>query len=227
VFRVAFDFETLPITEIVVVFSVLAMLVASLIAVLETDLKRMLAYSSVAQIGYITLGVGLVDRAGLTGGVVHVLNHALMKAALFLAIGAIVYRVGTVRLDDLAGIGRRMPITMVAFTVAGLGLVGTPGTAGFISKWYLAVGALDRGWWPILAVIVTSSLIALVYVGRVLEVTWMREPSAALAEARDPPPSMLLPILVLAGATIYFGIQTEWSAGLAGKVAEHLLGGRR
>jgi multicomponent Na+:H+ antiporter subunit D len=74
---------------------------------------------------------------------------------------------------------------------------------------------------------VTSSLIALVYVGRVLEVTWMREPSAALAEARDPPPSMLLPILVLAAGTVYFGIQTEWSAGLAGTVAEHLLGGRR
>jgi len=190
-------------------------------------LKRMLAYSSVAQIGYITLGIGLVDRAGLTGGLVHLLNHALMKAALFLAVGAIMYRVGTVSLDDLAGIGRRMPITMVAFTVAGLGLVGTPGTAGFISKWYLAVGALDRGWWAILAAIVTSSLIALVYVGRVLEVTWMREPSAALAEARDPPPSMLLPILVLAAGTVYFGIQTEWSAGLAGTVAEHLLGGRR
>jgi multicomponent Na+:H+ antiporter subunit D len=138
-----------------------------------------------------------------------------------------VYRVGAVRLDDLAGIGRRMPITMVAFSVAGLGLVGTPGTAGFISKWYLAVGALDRGLWPLVAVIVASSLIALVYVGRVLEITWMREPSAAVVKGSDPPSSMLLPIVVLAAATIYFGIQTEWSAGVAGTVAEHLLGGRR
>ena len=145
----------------------------------ETDLKRMLAYSSVAQIGYITLGIGLANQAGLTGGLVHVVNHALMKAALFLAVGAIFYRVGTVQLEELAGIGRKMPLTMAAFTIAGFGLVGTPGTAGFISKWYLAVGALDKGWWPLVFLIVASSLIALVYVGRVLEVAWLREPVAA------------------------------------------------
>ena len=98
------------------------------IAVFETDLKRMLAYSSVAQIGYITLGIGLANQAGLTGGLVHIVNHALMKAALFLALGAIFFRVGTVQLDDLAGIGRKMPLTMAAFAIAGFGLVGTPGT---------------------------------------------------------------------------------------------------
>ena len=75
------------------------MFIASLIAVFETDLKRMLAYSSVAQIGYITLGIGLANQAGLTGGLVHIVNHALMKAALFLAVGAIFYRAGTVQLD--------------------------------------------------------------------------------------------------------------------------------
>ena len=93
-----------------------------------------------------------------------------MKAALFLAIGAVFFRVGTVQLADLAGIGRKMPFTMAAFTVAGFGLVGTPGTSGFISKWYPAVGALDLGWWPLVFLILASSAIALVYVGRVLEV---------------------------------------------------------
>ena len=107
------------------------MFVASFIAVFETNLKRMLAYSSVAQIGYITLGIGLANQAGLTGGLVHIVNHALMKAALFLAVGAIFYRVGTVKLAELAGIGRKMPLTMAAFTIAGFGLVGTPGTVGF------------------------------------------------------------------------------------------------
>jgi multicomponent Na+:H+ antiporter subunit D len=120
-----------------------------------------------------------------------------------------------------------MPLTMAAFAIAGFGLVGTPGTVGFISKWYLAVGALDNGWWVLVFLIVASSLVALVYVGRVLEVAWLREPPKAMADVRDPPPSMLLPLLVLAAATIYFGIDTEWSAGIAARAAEVLLGGLR
>jgi multicomponent Na+:H+ antiporter subunit D len=227
VFGVAIDFGSLPVTEIVLALSVAAMLIASLIAVFESDLKRMLAYSSLAQIGYITLGIGLADQAGLTGGLVHIFNHALMKAALFLAAAAILYRVGTVQLAELAGIGRRMPLTAAVLTIAGFGLVGTPGTAGFISKWYLAVGALEKGWWPLVAVIVASSLLALVYVGRVLEVAWMRAPSSKAKEGRDPPPSMLVPLLVLAAATVYFGIDTEWSVGVAAAAAKSLLGGLR
>ena len=227
IFGVAIDFRALPITEIIIALSVAAMFVASFIAVFEANLKRMLAFSSVAQIGYITLGIGLANQAGLTGGLVHIVNHALMKAALFLAAGAIFYRVGTVQLKDLAGIGRKMPFTMAAFTIAGLGLVGTPGTSGFISKWYLALGALDKGWWVLVFLIVGSSLIALVYVGRVLEVAWLREPSAAIKHASDPPLSMLLPLVVLAAATIYFGIDTEWTAGVAGTAARALLGGLR
>ena len=227
IFGVAIDFRALPVTEIIIALSVAAMFVASFIAVFETNLKRMLAFSSVAQIGYITLGIGLANQAGLTGGLVHVVNHALMKAALFLAAGAIFYRVGTVQLKELVGIGRKMPLTMAAFTLAGLGLVGTPGTSGFVSKWYLALGALDKGWWVLVFLIVASSLIALVYVGRVLEVAWLREPSAAIAHANDPPLSMLLPLIVLATATIYFGIDTEWTAGIAGTAAKALLEGLR
>jgi multicomponent Na+:H+ antiporter subunit D len=227
IFGVAIDFRALSFTEIIIALSVAAMFVASFIAVFETNLKRMLAFSSVAQIGYITLGIGLANQAGLTGGLVHIVNHALMKAALFLAAGAIFYRVGTVQLKELVGIGRKMPLTMAAFTIAGLGLVGTPGTSGFISKWYLALGALDKGWWVLVFLIVGSSLIALVYVGRVLEVAWLREPSAAIEHAGDPPLSMLLPLVILAAATIYFGIDTEWTAGVAGTAAKALLGGLR
>ncbi len=227
IFGAAIDFHALPITEIILALSVAAMLIASLVAVFESNLKRMLAYSSLAQIGYITLGIALANQAGLTGGLVHIVNHALMKAALFLAVGAILYRVGTVKLTELAGIGRKMPLTMSAFTIAGFGLIGTPGTSGFISKWYLAVGALERGWWALVFVIVASSLTALVYVGRVLEVTWMRELSPTAKQGVDPPLSMLLPILILAAATIYFGIDTEWTVGIAGSAAKALLGGLR
>ncbi len=224
VFGVAIDVNALPIGEIIIALSLAAMFIASLIAVFEVNLKRMLAYSSVGQIGYITLGLGLANQAGLTGGLVHVVNHALMKAALFLAAGAVFYRIGSVKLEQLAGIGRKMPITMAAFAVAGFGLVGTPGTAGFISKWYLAVGALERGWWPLVFLIVGSSLIALVYVGRVLEVAWLREAGPELANASDPPLAMLLPLIAVAAATVYFGFDTEWTAGIAAAVAKTLLG---
>jgi multicomponent Na+:H+ antiporter subunit D len=227
IFGVAIDLRALPVAAIIVALSLAAMFVASLIAVFQSNLSRMLAYSSVAQIGYITLGIGLVNPAGLTGGLVHIVNHALMKAALFLAVGAIFFRVRTVKVSELAGIGRKMPITMAAFTVACFGLVGTPGTSGFISKWYLALGALEKGWWVVVFLIVASSLIALVYVGRVLEVAWLREPSAAIADASDPPLSMLLPIILLAAVTIYFGFDTEWTAGIANTAAKGLLGGLR
>jgi multicomponent Na+:H+ antiporter subunit D len=227
IFGVSIEVRTLPIAEIIMALSLAAMFIASLIAVFESNLKRMLAYSSVAQIGYITLGIGLANQAGLTGGLVHIVNHALMKAALFLAVGAIFYRACPMKLTELAGIGRKMPLTMAAFTIAGFGLVGTPGTSGFISKWYLAVGALDKGWWWLVFLIMGSSLLALVYVGRVLEVAWLREPSPEIAHASDPPLSMLLPLLVLAAATIYFGVDTEWTAGIAGTAAKALLGGLR
>jgi multicomponent Na+:H+ antiporter subunit D len=203
------------------------MFAASFIAIFEKNVKRMMAYSSLAQIGYITLGIGIANQAALTGGLVHLVNHAVMKAALFLALGAVVFRVGTGRLAELAGIGRKMPLTMGALSVAGLGLIGVPGTAGFISKWYLSVGALAQGWGVLVLLVVTSSLITVVYVGRVLEVVWFRPTAPALEHAKDPPLSMLLPLLAFAAAVVYFGIDTRLTVGIAGAVAETLLGGVR
>jgi multicomponent Na+:H+ antiporter subunit D len=199
------------------------MFAASFIAIFQVNLKRMLAYSSVAQIGYITLGIGIANQAGLTGSIVHLANHAMMKAALFLSLGAVFYRVGSVRLHDLSGIGQKMPLTMAAFVIAGFGIIGTPGTVGFISKWYLAVGALNAGGWPLVLVIMASSLLAVVYIGRVVEVAFFREPSPQVADASDPPLSMMIPLLVLTVATIWFGIDTQWTAGFAGKAAASLL----
>lgn len=225
VFGAAIAFKTLPVQHLFLVLSVAAMFVASFAAVFEQNLKRMLAYSSVAQIGYITLGIALANQAGMTGSLAHIFNHAVMKTALFLALGAIAYRVGVMRLRDLSGIGRKMPLTMAAFVVAGLGLMGVPGTAGFITKWYLAIGAIDAGMTPLVFLIVASSLIAVVYIGRVIEVAYFREPSVACSDAKDPPLSMLLPLLLLAAATIYLGFDTRLTAGIASDVAEALLGG--
>ena len=223
VFGPAVELQQLPFADLVIALSVAAMFLPSISAVFEPNLKRMLAYSSVAQIGYITLGIGLQNQAGLTGGLVHIVNHAVMKAALFLAAAAILLRLRSVRIDDLAGIGRKMPWTMAAFSAAGLGLVGTPGTSGFVSKWYLVLGAMEKGWWGMVFLIVASSIISLIYVGRVLEIAWMRHPAEAVAHSTDPPASILLPLLLLAGATLYFGIDARLTAGIARQAADALL----
>lgn len=227
VYGPVFGVELLPADEILMVMSIAAMVLASFSAIFQDNARRMLAYSSVAQIGYITLGIALVNQNGLTGGIVHVMNHAVIKAALFLALGAIFFRIGSMRLADMAGIGRRMPITMGAFAIAGMGLIGVPGTAGFISKWYLAVGAIDAGLWPIAFVIVASSVLAVVYVGKVIEVAYFRAPSGAADDARDPPLSMLLPMLLLVALSVWLGFDTRFSADLAADAAGMLLGGLR
>lgn len=225
VFGVGFVFEELPVSEVILVLSIAAMFGASIVAVFQANVKRMLAYSSVAQIGYITLGIALANQTGLTGGIVHLFNHAVMKGALFLALGAVVLRIGSVKIDDLAGLGRRMPLTMGSFVIAGLSIIGAPGTVGFISKWYLGIAALEKGWWWLVFLLVLSSLISVVYIGRVVEVTWFRPVSKIAAEAEDPPLSMLIPTLILVVATVYFGVDTTLTANVAGQAAQALLAG--
>lgn len=227
VYGPVFGVDLLPADEILMVMSIAAMVLASFSAIFQDNARRMLAYSSVAQIGYITLGIALVNQSGLTGGIVHVMNHAVIKTALFMALGAIFFRIGSVRFADMAGIGRRMPITMAAFAIAGMGLIGVPGTAGFISKWYLAVGAIDAGFWPIAFVIVASSVLAVVYVGKVIEVAYFRAPSGAAEEARDPPLSMMVPMLLFVTLSVWLGFDTRYSAELADGAARMLLEGLR
>lgn len=225
IYGVVIPLDRLPVQDILLVLSVAAMFIASISAVFESNAKRMLAYSSVAQVGYITLGIGLANANGLVGSLAHIFNHGVMKTCLFLALGAVAYRIGSCRLSNLEGIGRTMPLTMAAFVIAGLGMIGVPGTAGFVSKWYLAVGALDKGWWWMVFLIVASSLIAVVYIGRFTEIVYFRQPKGLAAEARDPPLSMLVPLFVLAFATLYLGIDTRLTAGVAETAVGELLGG--
>ncbi len=227
VFGSVFAGANLPIAEMLIVLSVAAMFLASISAVFEENAKRMLAYSSIAQVGYITLGIALANQAGLTGALAHIANHAVMKTAMFLALGAVYLRVGSVVYGDIAGIGRKMPLTMAAFLIGGLGLMGIPGTAGFISKWYLAIGAIEAGLYWLVFMIVASSLISVVYIGRITEIVWFREPAATAATAKDPPLSMLLPIWLLALATIYLGFETSFTVDVASAAAELLRGGLR
>jgi len=225
VFGISLISTELPVFEVFLALSVAAMFGASIVAIFQDNIKRMLAYSSVAQIGYITLGISLANMTGLTGGIVHLFNHALMKGALFLLLGAVMFRVGSCKLDDMAGLGRKMPLTMGAFVLAGLSIIGVPGTVGFISKWYLAIGALEQDWWWLVFLLVASSLLSVVYIGRVVEVVWFRPVSKAGESASEPSAAMLVPSLALVLATVYFGIDTKLTAGVAAKAAQTLIGG--
>ena len=223
VFGAAFVFGTLKLHFLLVPLSLAAMFAGSLAAIYQTDIKRLLAYSSIAQIGYMTLGLSTNTELGLTGCVVHLFNHGVMKGGLFLVVACVVFRIGSTRLDDWAGIGRRMPWTMAAFVVGGLSLIGVPGTVGFVSKWYLVLGALEAEWYFAAVLILMSSLLAVVYVWRVIEIAWFREPSESDSEeTEDAPLVQLIPTWTLIGATIFFGLNTELTVGVARRCAELL-----
>ncbi|MCE2392230.1 MAG: monovalent cation/H+ antiporter subunit D family protein [Proteobacteria bacterium] len=223
VFGVAYVFGELGLGWLLFPLSLAAIFAGALAAIRQTDVKKLLAYSSVSQIGYLTLGLSFASLSGLTGGLVHLFNHALTKGGLFLAVACVVARSGSSRLDDWRGIGRRMPWTMAAFVAGGLGLIGVPGTAGFVSKWYLVQAALEAGRAELALGILASSLLAVVYVWRVVETAYFRDPGGPETRA-EAPLSLLGPTWVLIGASLYFGVFTEWSAGVASKAAAMLLG---
>jgi multicomponent Na+:H+ antiporter subunit D len=190
--------------------SAVAILAGSIMAIAQRDVRRMLAYSSVSQMGYITLGLSLANPAALTGALLHVLNHAIMKGCLFLIAGGIRWRQGNCCLDDFVGLSRRMPFTMAAFVVAALSMIGLPPTAGFFSKWYLMTGALEAHAWSFVGVMALSSLLNAVYFFRIIELSYFRPPEATSAETsarwHDLPARMLTPILILATAVLLLGV---------------------
>jgi multicomponent Na+:H+ antiporter subunit D len=199
-------------------------LIGSIVAVFQRDMKRMLAYSSVAQIGYMLLGIGMLSVTGLTASLLHLFNHALIKGALFLTLGALFYRVASSNIDQLAGVAREMPWTMAAFVLGGLSLIGVPMTVGFISKWYLILAAIDKGWWLLVILVLVSSLIAVIYVWRLVEVAYFRPRPDGAAALDEAPGALLVPIWLLVAANLYFGIDAELTAGLAGQIASSLIG---
>jgi len=206
--------------------AVFAILIASAVALFEKDLKRMLAWSSVAQIGYIVLGASIVSLAGLTASVLHVFNHAIAKGSLFLAVACLAMSFRGLRLNDIAGCAKAMPWTMGALVLAGLSLIGVPGTAGFISKWYLISAVLELGGGIAIfltAVIVIGSLMAVVYIWRIVEHAYFR-PAETEIVAREAPLGILSITWVVALANLYFGINPELPVTLSELAADALMG---
>jgi len=224
VYGIEFSLHELALQPILLAVALIGVFVASVMATTQMDVKRVLAYSSVAQIGYMIVGLAIATVAGLTASATHVFNHALMKGGLFLAVGAVAYRIGSTDLHAMRGIATYMPWTMAAFVVCGLSLIGVPATAGFISKWYLITAALELGWWWLAAAVLVSSLIAVVYVWRVVEASYFHVPDRVPQRPiREAPLGLLLPAWTLAVANVYFGLDTRLTVDVAAAAARSLL----
>lgn len=215
VFGIDFFSSGLPVADLIAIFSCSGIIFGSVMAMAQKEMKRMLAYSSIAQIGYIGLGIGLANPFGFIGAVLHVLNHAFMKACLFIVAANIKSKTGNsdiTLMDD--SFRKKYPWTMAAFTVAALSMVGLPPLAGFFSKWYLVLGTIEGSRWIYLVVILLSSLLNAVYFFRILEKVYLRsrvkdkteEGFSDNVKQDEVVPSMLIPTLVLAVGLIVLGI---------------------
>ncbi len=192
--------------------TLITVFMGSLLAYREPVLKKRLAYSTVSQLSYILFGLAVMDGTALTGSLLHVLAHGLIKAALFLCAGAIIYTTGKTRVDELRGIGKEMPLTIWCYTIVSLGLVGIPPTGGFISKWYLAMGSLKSGL-PVFNVLgpVILLISALLTAGYLLPVTIQgffpgADYDYSRLQKREPSKLMTIPIVILTILSVLLGL---------------------
>jgi len=208
IFQPQYFIDIMPITTIIGWVAAAGIIFGSVMAIAQKDFKRMLAYSTVAQVAYIGLGIGLANQLGLIGALLHILNHAFMKSCLFLVAGGIRYQTGLHKISQFAGLGRKMPLMMSAFAVAALSMVGIPPTAGFFSKWYLVLGGIEANNWVFVAVILASSLLTAVYFFRMIEKLFATPSGGdpAVEQTREPSARILIPIIILAIGIIVLGL---------------------
>jgi len=201
----------LNVTHILAVFVCFTIIVGSLMAIKQTVLKLRLAYSTIGQLGYITLGILLLTPAGVTGGLIHIINHAVLKITLFFCAGMIITVTGKKNLNQLHGLGKQMPLTMLAFAIGALGLMGVMPIAGYISKYYLLTGSLDAGM-PVFAyVILGSSLLNAIYYLPIIVNAFFKDGDFEKQPGYEAPLAMLVPTLSLAVLGIIFGLFANYT----------------
>ncbi|KPK29384.1 MAG: hypothetical protein AMK69_06775 [Nitrospira bacterium SG8_3] len=222
VFTLNFVTGFVAVFDVICWISAIAMIFGSVYAITQNNLKKMLAYSSIANVGYIMLGVGLSASTslGLTPALMHILNHALMKGCMFMIACAFIHKAGLWDIRDFVGLGRRMPYTCFAFILAALAMIGMPPSVGFITKWYLILAALEAGQYIFVAVILFSTLLMIVYFWRVIEIMYIRagEGEGNEIKVEEVPGSMLIPGLILAVLCFLVGI--AWISGLLSPILE-------
>ena len=180
-------------------------------ALAQDDLKRRLAYSTVSQLSYIVLGATMFGPIATLGGVVHLVHQGVMKITLFFCAGSYAETLGAHKVSELDGVGRRMPWTTAAFTVAAVGMIGVPPLAGFFSKWFLGLGAIEAGRGALVLVLIASSVLNALYFLPILHRAWFREPSGPWPEERprgrlETHWMLLVPPLATAALVVVFGL---------------------
>ena len=202
--------------------AVVGMIMGSVFAIGQTELKKMLAYSTVAQVGYMLLGIGLMTPLGLSASLFHVITHALMKSALFLSAGAILYQTGIKRIKDMNGLGYRMPVTMGVFTVGALAMIGIPGFNGFMSKWYLGTAALEAGRPVFVLMLLVSSFLNAMYYLPIIIAAFLKKEDPEMVEETGMtldriPMSMMIPLLCLGFGCVLLGFFPQLVMGFIQK----------
>lgn len=217
VFTPDFTFSVLNVSEPIVWLAVIAIFMGAILALAQRDLKKMLAYIIVAEVGYMVGGAWLGNRAGMTGAILHIVNDALMTLCAFLVVSNIVYKLRGYAFDDLKGLFRKMPFTMGAFVVAALSIIGVPPTCGFFSKWYLISGAIQAGHYGFMVALLFSSLVSVVLFFRVIEICYYEPFSDHHGHGHDhheeppmaeAPLTMLVPLYIVAAGLVLVGLYT-------------------
>ena len=210
---------------VILPLSIIAMFAGTIMAIYEKDIKRLLAHSSVAQIGYITLAFAIGTKASIAAGFIHMFNHALIKGGLFIAITSISFYIKKrVTINNLSGLGRAMPITFFCFVLCSLSLAGLPLTAGFISKLYLIKASISAdGIWIAILILISSAL-SVVYLWKMIEIMWMREGRKIIINEN---PKIYLSLIIITFLNIYFGLDASLVVNGSFEAAEKLIGNLR
>ena len=220
------DVTALALEWVLIPLAIAGIFTGTILAIYENDIKKLLAYSSVAQIGYIALAFGIASTAGVAAGFIHIGNHAVIKGGMFLAVGGYFLALRSrVSLSAMAGLGRRMPITTTGFLICGLSLIGLPLTAGFISKLYLVRALIAEDMIIVMILVLVSSALSVAYLWKIVEILWQRPEGEEAPLHGGEAPALYIPLWILAIANLWLGIAPTPLVDSANRAAMHLVGG--
>ncbi len=186
----------------------LTVVFGSFMALHQSHLKKRLAYSTISQLGYMLLGIVLLNEDALLGAMIHLINHAIIKIVLFFCVGSITFMTGKKYIHEIGGIGRKMPKTMMCFAIASISLIGIPPSNGFVSKWFLGLGAMGAGQVMNILVLLLSAFLTAGYLLPIVVGAFFTRTADDIADAEnlDPPNGMMIPIIIITGFIILMGI---------------------
>jgi len=211
------------INVLLTVLIAVSIIMGSFLALHQSNLKKRLAYSTISQLGYILLGLVMLNKEAFMGGLLHLINHAFIKITLFFCVGAILYTTHKTDISQIRGIGKEMPITMGCFAIASISLVGIPPTNGFVSKWYLAQGGLNAGKWIFPVILLLSALLTALYLLPIITEAFFRKGENEVVSVKEAPMKMLIPIVSITVIVVFLGLFPNEVIAFVERIAAELL----